>query len=429
MDDPETVLVIGFGVGNTTHAATLHPSVRRVDLADLSRHILNHAAYFREGNQGVLQNPRVAVHINDGRQHLQMQPPASYDLITLEPPPIAYAGVGALYSREFYTLARSRLRAGGFISQWLPAYQVPPETTLAMVRAFVDVFPESVLLSGAESDLLLVGANGPRIEIDPETLAARLARAPAVRADLERIDLAQVHELVATFVGSPRTLAEATREAVPVSDDRPLQEYGVRSMLNFGRGVPSAVVDLDDVAAWCPRCFADGRPVAAVKELDTHLSLLDLAYRASRADIARVRLATEGQGRVIAGSRYLGLIVPESADVHNRLGIALAAEGRLDAALEEFRLALRLDPDDAATHWHIGAALASQGAGEEATAHLRRSVELDPGNSQVHNDLGLLLAAQGRIAEAVDHFRRAIALDAGATDARQNLERALQTRP
>ena len=28
MDDPETVLVIGFGVGNTTHAATLHPSVR-----------------------------------------------------------------------------------------------------------------------------------------------------------------------------------------------------------------------------------------------------------------------------------------------------------------------------------------------------------------------------------------------------------------
>jgi spermidine synthase len=28
MDDPKTVLVIGFGVGNTTHAAALHPSIR-----------------------------------------------------------------------------------------------------------------------------------------------------------------------------------------------------------------------------------------------------------------------------------------------------------------------------------------------------------------------------------------------------------------
>ena len=46
MEEPASVLVIGFGVGNTTHAATLHPSVRRVEIADLSRNILDHAAYF-----------------------------------------------------------------------------------------------------------------------------------------------------------------------------------------------------------------------------------------------------------------------------------------------------------------------------------------------------------------------------------------------
>src|SRR6185295_9697679 len=53
-DRPGTVLVIGFGVGNTTHAATLHPSVRRVDVADLSRGILRHAGYFDDVNKGVL---------------------------------------------------------------------------------------------------------------------------------------------------------------------------------------------------------------------------------------------------------------------------------------------------------------------------------------------------------------------------------------
>ena len=98
----------------------------------------------------------------------------SYDLVTLEPPPIAYAGVAALYSREFYALARSRLKPGGYVSQWLPAYQVPSRTTLAMIRAFIDVFPQAVLISGAEADLLLLGANDSRIEIDPARVAAAL---------------------------------------------------------------------------------------------------------------------------------------------------------------------------------------------------------------------------------------------------------------
>jgi hypothetical protein len=342
-------------------------------------------------------------------------------LITLEPPPIAYAGVGALYSTEFYALARTRLRPRGYISQWLPAYQVPPETTLAMIRAFVDVFPRAVLLSGAESDLLLLGANDSPIEIDPDKVAANLSRAPAVRADLARIDLGRIHEIVGMFVGSSRTLIEATRDVEPVTDDRPLQEYGVRSMLNFGKGVPGSVVDLGDVAAWCPRCFMGDTPVPVVEELDTYLALLDRAYKASPADVARAKNLAERQQRTIAGSAYLGEIVPESADLHNTLGITLASKGWLDEAIAEFRKALELDPDDARTYWHLGTALATQGAYAQAIALLRRSVELEPGNSQAHNDLGLLLARQGRLDDALDHFQRALALDPDSADARRNL--------
>ena len=45
-----------------------------------------------------------------------------------------------------------------------------------MVRAFIDVFPQSVLLSGMQSELLLVGTTAPRIEIDPDRLAGALHR-------------------------------------------------------------------------------------------------------------------------------------------------------------------------------------------------------------------------------------------------------------
>ena len=421
MDAPEAVLVIGFGVGNTTQAVTLHPSVRRVDLADLSRDILAHASYFRDGNRDVLNEPRVAVHINDGRQHLQMQPPGTYDLITLEPPPIAYAGVGALYSREFYALARTRLKPGGYLSQWLPAYQVPTQTTLSMIRAFVDVFPQAVLLSGAESDLILVGTEAARIEIDPERVTAALARAPAVRMDLERIDLGEPHEIVGMFVGSARTLHEATLDVEPATDDKPLQEYGVRSLLNFGRVVPGSVVDLRGVGEWCPRCFTDGNPAPSVKPLNAYLSLLDLAYRASPAEVEQARRLAERGGRTIAESRDLGAIVPESAELHNILGIDHATQGRLDEAVGEFSRALTLDPDNAAAHWHLGVALASLDRRTDALQHLQRSVQLDPGNSASQHDLGLMLAFAGRLDEAADHFQRALDLNPGMEDARRNL--------
>ena len=458
-DNPETVLVIGFGVGNTTQAATLHPSVRRVEVVDLSRHVLTHAGYFKNSNGDVLNDRRVAVYVNDGRQHLQMQRPGSYDLITLEPPPIAQAGVAALYSEEFYALAKTRLKMKGFISQWLPVYQVPAASTLAMIRAFVDVFPQSVLVSGAEADLLLIGANDSSIEIDPARVANAMTDAPALRADLQRVDLGSVREIVGAFLASPQKLSAATRNSAPVTDDRPIQEYGVRSLLTFGDGLPASVGDVREVAAWCPKCFADGKAVPLVQGLDTYLALLGRAYSATPAEAARTRVLAEGGTRRVDGSAYLGALVPESAEMHNILGSALADKGEFDRAIAEFREALRLEPDSASAHENLGLALASHQAPEEAVVHLRRSVQLDPGSGrahyalagillaagqyegaidelraslrvtpdsvEIHEGLGIVLASQGKLDEAVDEFRASLRLSPISAGAHNNLGMAL----
>jgi hypothetical protein len=52
-----------------------------------------------------------------------------------------------------------------------------------MIRAFIDVFPNSVLLSGAQADLLLIGTTDSRIEIDP----ARVVAALSVSGPIERL--------------------------------------------------------------------------------------------------------------------------------------------------------------------------------------------------------------------------------------------------
>jgi spermidine synthase len=458
---PRRVLVIGFGVGNSTHAATLHPSVERVDVADLSRDILGYAGYFRDANKGVLDDPRVRVYVNDGRQHLEMQPAGAYDLITLEPPPIAHAGVAALYSREFYELARSRLQPGGYLSQWLPAYQVPAATSLAMVRAFIEVFPQSVLLSGTQAELLLVGTNSASIEIDPGRVAHALDQAPDVAADLRRLDLGSVTEIVGTFVGSADTLVRATRESPPVSDDRPLQEYGVRSALVSGTGgVPASLVDLGAASAWCPRCFEGERTTPLVAGLDTYLALLDDAYHEPSVP-GNAGPGSYGTRRIL-GSAYLGAVVPDTDAVHNVIGVTLLREGRYDEAADAFRQALTRRVDSVDANRNLGTALAASGHAAEAVGYLRRAVQLAPGNggaqyelgtllleqrrfaeaadcfraavnvmpdsAAAHNDLGIALASLGDLSQATEHFRRAVALDPAFDEARRNLASALKAR-
>jgi tetratricopeptide (TPR) repeat protein len=365
------------------------------------------------------------VYVNDGRQHLQMQRTASYDLIALEPPPIAYAGVAALYSREFYTLARARLKPKGFISQWLPVYQVPAATTLAMIRAFIDVFPHAVLVSGADADLLLVGANDSPIEIDPARVAAALSRAPAVQADLQRLDLGSVREIVGTFLGSAQKLAEASRDSAPVSDDRPIQEYGVKSLLTFGDGVPAAAVDLSQVGAWCPTCFADGKPVPLVEGLDTYFALLERAYSATPAEVGRTRALADQHTRLIEGSAYLGVMVPESADLHNILGAAFAARGKFDRAIEEFREAVQLNPSDGRAHYDLAGMLLEARQYEDAVAEFRAALRLMPNSVEGHDSLGIALASRGKLDEAIDEFRAALRLMPESVKARNNLGIAL----
>ena len=148
-----------------------------------------------------------------------------------------------------------------------------------MIRAFVDVFPQAVLLSGTNQELLLVGTNDSRIEIDPNRLAKALADAPEVEADLRRVGLGTITEIVGTFVGAARTLHAATRSQGPVTDDRPIQEYGAKSRLSLVyQLLPASIFDLGQVAAWCPQCFVGAKPVPLADGLDVYLASLDRVY-------------------------------------------------------------------------------------------------------------------------------------------------------
>jgi spermidine synthase len=403
LEAPRRVLVVCFGVGNTLHAASLYPSVERLDAVDLSKNVVRHVRYFAASNGNVAEDPRVSIFINDGRQHLRMQPERTYDLITLEPPPISHAGVASLYSREFYALARSRLTSGGFMTQWLPAYQVSGDVVLSIILAFREVFPNAILLSGFQRELILMGQNGGPLELDLAALDERIRRNGRVHADLRRIEVESLTALVGTFVAGSATLERATRQAAPVTDDHPVMEYSVLADL-FETRLPGEIFDVSEVESWCPDCFEDGRPLPEVEHLPGHLAAL-AAYYASH----RFR-HFKSQGFSDTGHE-------RSLDDGDR-GVQAAI--RESAYLQRFLL-------DPKALLELGRAFAKRGELERALVALRHAVNREPRNAGYHTELAHLYLELMRPKQAAVHFQEALRLEPDFAPARSGMTMAYRS--
>jgi len=90
---PRKALLISYGVGSTAKALTDMEELRQIDIVDISREILEMSdLVYGDSPEHPLRDPRVQVHVEDGRYFLQTSS-SQYDIITGEPPPPKVAGV------------------------------------------------------------------------------------------------------------------------------------------------------------------------------------------------------------------------------------------------------------------------------------------------------------------------------------------------
>jgi spermidine synthase len=155
--DPKNALVIGFGTGQTANAVR-QENPEHLDIVDVNPRVFRFAHNFYL-NQNVLGDPRVSAIVMDGRAYMR-RTRKTYDVITLEPMPPIFAGVNALYSREFYELARERMAPNGIIAQWLPFHLVAPLYCFSIVKTFQAVFPNAILwLDPVSGTGIILGTN------------------------------------------------------------------------------------------------------------------------------------------------------------------------------------------------------------------------------------------------------------------------------
>jgi spermidine synthase len=213
-------LLISYGVGVTASALADEPRFRSIDLVDISKDVIEMAGVcVRSGAAHPLRDPRVRVHIEDGRFFL-LTTRERFDLITAEPPPPQAAGVETLYSREYFAMLRDRLAEGGITTYWLPVHSMDRPGALAVIRGFCDVFEDCSLWNGAGFNWMLAGSRGGLAPV-PLGEFSRQWQDPAVALELRAIGLEGPQDLGGMFLGDAPFLRELARGAEPLVDDRP----------------------------------------------------------------------------------------------------------------------------------------------------------------------------------------------------------------
>jgi len=240
------VLVVGLGSGITAGAVLTHPGIRQLDIVEISPEVVQAArTWFGPHNGRALEDSRTRVIVDDAKAYLRTTD-RTYDAIITEPSNPWMAGVSGVFSLEYYSTCRARLRPGGVVAQWVQLYETSDAAVEMVLATFGSVFPFFSIWETLPGDLLLVGTTEPA----PWNLQAMESRFqfPAVAKDLRRADLFSLHVLLGLQrVSEPNAAFLAAPETERHSDYYPRLEYEAERAF-FARRGTRLVQDFDESA-------------------------------------------------------------------------------------------------------------------------------------------------------------------------------------
>jgi spermidine synthase len=195
-----------------------------VTVVDLVPSVPRLFSYFHSNASEVLSSPMSHVVVDDGRRYLERNT-QQYDVITIDPPPpVMAAGSSLLYSEDFYSVVRQRLRPGGMLQQWLPGGDF--EDIAAVARALRQSFPYvRAFTYGADDGFHFLASDQPLPTRTANELAQRLpasAAADFVEWGPRKNAEDQFGMLFEIPVDQLISLSPATPA---LTDDRPINEY------------------------------------------------------------------------------------------------------------------------------------------------------------------------------------------------------------
>jgi spermidine synthase len=248
------IFVLGMGSGITGGALLGHP-IERLTIAENCGPVIRAARLFADSNRGVLTDKRVRILQEDARTVLKLDP-QKYDVIISEPSNPWVAGVGNVFSSEFYQFASSRLKQDGIMAQWFHVYEMHDGIVSLVLRTFGGAFPYMEVWDTDNGDIILLGSRVPW-KSSPQVFQEVYER-PVPRADLQRIGLATPDQVLIRQLASQRTAFAIAGNGPRQSDYFPVLETA--APMAFFIGLPATeLFGFDERAAQSPLASAEKR--------------------------------------------------------------------------------------------------------------------------------------------------------------------------
>ena len=145
---PRRVLVVGMSGGAWTRAVAGFPGVERIDVVEINPAYLTVVGRYPEVAP-ILADPRIRIHIDDGRRWLRRHPDAMYDLIVQNTTFHWRSNTANLLSAEYFREVRQHMRPGAIVA-------INTTGSLDVYRTAQEVFPFAArfhsFVYGAERD-------------------------------------------------------------------------------------------------------------------------------------------------------------------------------------------------------------------------------------------------------------------------------------
>jgi len=334
--DVQRMLVVGLGGGAALEGVPA--PVGAIDVIELEpRVVAANRAAAAERRADPLADPRVSVRINDARSALLLAD-TSYDAIVSQPSHPWGAGASHLYTREFFELARERLKPDGVFVQWIGLAFVDEGLLRSLLASLLEAFPHVRVYRPAAGGVLFLASPAPFAGAEP--LQAALAAAP--------------RDLAALGIAVPEDLAAALA----------LDEAGARAL---AQGAEASTDDRNRLAMRSPRILEHPLgPSGADALFAPHDPLLPPPPGLDAAYLAR-RLASMGQGE--RAERVARSIPDPARRAVARAGLAIERGQRARARrLAEAALAIDADLESAREVALLAARPLTEGAASDAGA-------------------------------------------------------------
>ncbi len=405
--NPQKVLQVGLGSGETAHSILYHPIEELVG-CDISPEVIEAGAFFGEINRDVYKNPRLRIVFEDAKNFVAYTE-EMFDLILNDSVHPIFRGSSDLYARDYFEACRKRLNEDGMMASWFPTALLTTPDLRMLVNTFQQVFPQStvwVATNGITRNALLLGwKNDQPIEIDFRRIARMFEKYPEIARDLAEVNLGAPILVLDAFTLSPESMREFTAGAKINTYDRPYLEYSAPRVLAQG-----------DRVLWARNMglFAKHRRpvfpylvnVGRTEEKRARMEQrFDRRYAVSRHILQGLVFELENRGDQARDAYQRAL------DMHPRdpLSSALLARGESKVAAREARVAE--GEGTAMDFLHIARARKQDGEFAAAEALLEQGAEIAPGNARIQLELALVRLRQEKFDGALEAVEAAIDAD------------------